>query len=172
MVADGPEPTVTVDPGPRVCPEIMYSDELSGVIVLFPTTIGRTLLVVGAIGVAYIVEADDPICRMVSERSVDRAMMVVDGLEPTVIDDPGIRVWPEMMYRDDASGAIVLPSTMIDTTLSVDAIPGCVSIVDTDVPTCRTVSEGLVDKATTVLDDSEPAVTDDPGRSVWPEMMY
>lgn len=155
-----------VDPGPRVCPEIMYSDELSGVIVLPSTTIGRALFVVGPMGVADIVEADDPICRMVSERAVDRAMMTVDGLGPTVIDDPGISVWPEMMYRDDASGAIVLPSTTIGTTLSVDAISVCVSMVETDVPTCRTISEGPVDKATIVFDDPSPITTDDPGTSV------
>lgn len=124
-----------VDPGLRVCPEIMYSDELSGVIVLPSTTIGRTLSVVGGMGVADTVEADDPICRTVLERSVDRAMMVVDDLEPTVIDDPNIRVWPEIIYRDDASGAIVLPSTTIGTTLSVDTILACVSTVDTDVLT-------------------------------------
>lgn len=92
MAADGPEPTVIVDPGARVCPATIYSDEPSGVIVLPPTTIGRTLFVVGTIGVSYIVEADDPICIMVLESSVDRAMTVVDDSELTVTDDPGTSV--------------------------------------------------------------------------------
>lgn len=66
----------------------------------------------------------------------------------------------------------LLPPTTIGTTVSIDAIPTCVSMVDSDVPTCKTVLEGPVDKAITVFDDSKPMVTEAPGTSVWPEMMY
>lgn len=64
------------------------------------------------------------------------------------------------------SGVIVLPPTTIGTALFVGAIvPGLV-IVDTDVPTCRTVSDGPVDKAINVFNDPSPIVMDDPGTSV------
>ena len=60
----------------------------------------------------------------------------------------------------------MLPPTTIGTALFVSAtVPG-LFIVDTDVPTCRTVSEAPVDKATTVFDDPSPIVMDDPGVSV------
>lgn len=61
---------------------------------------------------------------------------------------------------------IVLPPTRIGTLLCVGATVFGPSMVDTDVPTCETVSEGPVDKATAVFDDSSSIVMDDPGTSV------
>lgn len=61
---------------------------------------------------------------------------------------------------------IVLLSTTIGTLLFVGATVFGPSMVDTDVPTCKTVSKGPVDKATTVFVDPSPIVMDDPGTSV------
>ena len=66
----------------------------------------------------------------------------------------------------------MLPPTTTGTALLDGATAPGLFMVSTDVPTCRMVSKGPVDKTTTVFDDSEPTVTDDPGTSVWPEMMY
>jgi len=43
------------------------------------------------------VESDVPICRTVCEPLVCSAMIVVDEPEPRVMEEPGMRIWEEMM---------------------------------------------------------------------------
>lgn len=46
---------------------------------------------------------------------VCRAKMVAEALEPSVMEAPGVRVWPEMMYWDWAFGVMVWLSMVIGT---------------------------------------------------------
>ena len=92
MVED-PEPRVTVEPGKRVEPEMMYWDCAFGVMISEPTVrAGGLVLVVPKM------EVLGPYTRAVVPPDVCKAMTVLEASEPRVMEEPGFKVWPEMMY--------------------------------------------------------------------------
>ena len=98
------EPDFSVIEGPfgrRVLPEMMYWDWVVGVMVLVP--------IVRAVGSGPRREVLEPVIRNVAPLDVWRVRTVVVEPEPRVMEEPGRRVWEEMMYSEWAFGRMVSP---------------------------------------------------------------
>lgn len=103
-----------------------------------------------------------PTCKMVSDPDVDRAITVVDEPEPTVMVEPSCTVCEPMTKPDpdEEVGVAVIPlNAILDAAVAVPVLDSVVL----DDPTCRTVSEPDVCRATTVVDEPDPTVMVEPG---------
>ena len=99
-----------------------------------------------------IVESEEPTCKTVYEPVAMRATIVVEVPDPIVTDSPGVRVFPSITKT-----GLVVPSA-------------AGSIVEAELPTCRTVYAPVVTRATTVVEEPDPRVTEEPGVIVLPSI--
>ena len=101
-VVDDPEPMVMVEPGESVDPEMMYWDCAFGVMISEPMVRAGGLVLV-----APRMEVLGPYTRAVVSPDMCRARTVLEVSEPRVMEEPGFKVWPEIMYWDWAFGVMV-----------------------------------------------------------------
>lgn len=160
-----PPTVIAALPGCRVCEPMMYAELLSAITTEEPIVMGGRLVGVVA---ARRVETEDPTRSTVSEAPVDRAMIVVEGPEPSVMLLPGASVWPATTKCEDESAAIVLsPTTMACGVLDSGVAAGGV-IVAIEVPTWMIVWEDPVDRTTIAAAEPDPMVYVLPGVRVSP----
>lgn len=137
---------------------------------LLPTTMTGAAVAnvgTGALRVDVTVPTTSSVCVSV----VCKATKVVEEPLPSVMEDPGTSVCPETTNSDAEFALIVLlPTTM---TGGVAEVVGAATFRIEVVlpPTTTTVCELVVCSATTVLDEPEPTVIEEPGARVCPDTM-
>ena len=92
---------------------------------------------------------------------------MVEEPVPRVMEEPGARVWPEMMYWDLAFAVTVCPSTVTG-----GATVAAGNRLEVLVPYTRAVLPLDVCSASAVVEEPEPRITVEPGVSVSPDTMY